>query len=226
MLASFVCTCRIATLPRACPGVCILVGSTPQGERFEDVGRKSNKFVCSHYATMDRQELLCEKYKPHQEASTICQVLLEESPCPALPRQHILYNETVFPWAGDFKAVTLLETRYGNGTGVLFFSVLYSFLKYTPMQNNHTSAAALAPFAGSNGGERRVVRPVRSSSRLVYFSLDQSLGAAHTVAQWARWKTVSVGVSFLHSMLLQVRSPTYTPPRSPPWHRPPSPLGW
>lgn len=56
---------------------------------------------------------------------------------------------------------------------------------------------------------------------LIYLRTDQSLGAAHWVAQWARWKTVlSSQQPIKRRREWQIKGGTYTPQRSPPSHHP------
>jgi hypothetical protein len=47
------------------------------------------------------------------------------------------------------------------------------------------SEVVLAPVCCRSRGEHIV------EWRVIYLRMDQSLGAAHWVAQWARWKTVN-----------------------------------
>lgn len=66
---------------------------------------------------------------------------------------------------------------------------------FDPLSHDQWSSENTVPFSRTHEPRREVGATIAGSvglgsTGLIYRSLDHSLGAAHVVAQWARWKTV------------------------------------
>lgn len=121
--------------------------------------------------------------------------------CSSVPHRHLIhlyrgYMLIVRAHSRDRLADSCLPARVGfKSTSFLFLSMGRKLVsKSTAMHREDTRHRSLPQHVRSGSGVWKEQLPASLSrqvqQRVAYFRTDHSLGAAHWVAQWARWKTM------------------------------------